>query len=63
MLFVSCGDDNYLSNDNVSLGDNMSNVKNPDSDPKEEMQLAIKTLVSETCQYKNFCFYITIITI
>lgn len=58
MLFVSCSDDNYLPNDNASSGDNLDNVEKP----REEMRQAVKSYVSETCQYKNFCFYITITT-
>lgn len=68
MLFVSCSDDNYLPNDNASSGDNLDNVEKPNQDPEsdldlgEEMRQAVKSYVSETCQYKNFCFYITIRT-
>lgn len=70
MLFVSCSDDNYLPSDNVSTEGNMDNVEqsshdpepDSDSDPKDEMKQVIKSYVSETCQYKNFCFYITIRT-
>lgn len=63
MLFVSCGDDNYIPNCDASSGDNVENPdQNPDSDPKEEMKQAVKSYVSATCQYKNFCFYITIRT-
>lgn len=63
MLFVSCDDDNYIPNCDASSGDNVENPdQNPDSDPKEEMKQAVKSYVSSTCQYKNFCFYITIRT-
>lgn len=50
-LFVSCGDDKG----NVEVSD-------PKPDPKEEMRKTIKSHVSETCRYENFCFYITIRT-
>ena len=63
MLFVfsSCGDDNHIPDNKVSLGNNGNgNIELPD--PKDEMRQAVKAHVSEYSEYKNFCFYITIKT-
>lgn len=70
IFFISCSDDNYLPNNDVDSWDNMDYVANPDHDSEtdsesvfeENMRQDVKSLVSETCQYRNFCFYITIIT-